>query len=112
VAIWLGVRAAAEGRSFNPMLSSNSKSCSDSGSQVQQSPLAWWVNSSSDVRSDTKYVRTIRGPVNERRKVRSGSAPVTTTQVAPTILKALGIRTQELDAVRLEHTLPLAHLGR
>jgi hypothetical protein len=30
--------------------------------------------------------------------------PVATTQIAPTILKVLGLAPAELDAVRLEHT--------
>ncbi len=38
------------------------------------------------------------------------STPVTTTQVAPTILEALGLKTHELKAVRIEHTKPLPHL--
>ena len=34
-------------------------------------------------------------------------APVTTTQIAPTILKALGLDPKALKAVRMEHTAPL-----
>jgi arylsulfatase A-like enzyme len=36
---------------------------------------------------------------------------VSTTQVAPTILRALGLAPRELQAVRLEHTRPLPYLG-
>ena len=35
------------------------------------------------------------------------TAPVTTTQIAPTILKALGLDPQALKAVQIEHTAPL-----
>ncbi len=38
-------------------------------------------------------------------------APVITTQIAPTILRALGLDPQALKAVRLEHTQPLVGLG-
>jgi hypothetical protein len=38
-------------------------------------------------------------------------APVDTTQVAPTILQALGLDPNQLDAVRLENTHPLPGLG-
>ena len=34
-------------------------------------------------------------------------APVTTTQIAPTILKALGLDPKALKAVQMEHTAPL-----
>ena len=37
-------------------------------------------------------------------KERSINAAVATTQIAPTILKALGLEAQELEAVRLEGT--------
>jgi hypothetical protein len=44
--------------------------------------------------------------------VRAGTVTQTVTlqQVAPTILKALGLKVHDLDAVRLEHThrLPVA----
>jgi hypothetical protein len=36
---------------------------------------------------------------------------VTTTQIAPTILRALGLDPQALKAARLEHTQPLGGLG-
>jgi len=39
-------------------------------------------------------------------------ARVDTTQIAPTILEALGIDPSQLDAVRLEHTHPLPGLDR
>ena len=35
------------------------------------------------------------------------AAPVETAQVAPTVLRALGLPVEELDGVRLEHTQPL-----
>lgn len=34
-------------------------------------------------------------------------APVETTQIAPSILKLLGLAPRALDAVRIEHTRPL-----
>jgi hypothetical protein len=58
---------------------------------------------------DTDVALLVAAPWTKGRTV---NAPVTTTQVAPTILRVLGIRTRELDAVRLEHTRPLPHLGR
>ncbi|MDT5028344.1 MAG: hypothetical protein QOE61_4770 [Micromonosporaceae bacterium] len=39
------------------------------------------------------------------------SQPVTTTQIAPTILRLLGIDPEELQAVRAEHTQTLPELG-
>jgi hypothetical protein len=39
-------------------------------------------------------------------------AKVDTTQIAPTILEALGLDPSQLDAVRLEHTQPLPGPGR
>ncbi|HWS47444.1 MAG TPA: alkaline phosphatase family protein, partial [Acidimicrobiia bacterium] len=39
-------------------------------------------------------------------------APVDTTQIAPTILNALGLDPTQLDAVQAEHTHPLPGLGR
>lgn len=41
---------------------------------------------------------------NPRFQERSVSTPVTTMQVAPTILKALGLDPAALDAVRIEGT--------
>jgi hypothetical protein len=38
-------------------------------------------------------------------------ANIDTTQIAPTILQALGLDPSQLDAVRLEHTPPLPGLG-
>jgi hypothetical protein len=38
------------------------------------------------------------------------SAPVSTVQVAPTILKSLGLDPQKLQSVRIEHTQPLPGL--
>jgi hypothetical protein len=58
---------------------------------------------------DTDVALLVAAPWTKGQTVQ---APVTTTQVAPTIIRALGIRTRELDAVRLEHTRPLPHLGR
>jgi type I phosphodiesterase/nucleotide pyrophosphatase len=43
-------------------------------------------------------------------KPRTVDAPVATTQVAPTILEALGLEPEELQAVRAEHVAPLPHL--
>jgi len=43
-------------------------------------------------------------------RARTVSDPVETTQVAPTILKALGLDPRALEAVRKEHTRPLPHL--
>jgi len=40
------------------------------------------------------------------------TSPVETTQIAPTILKALGLDPHDLDAVRREHTQALAGLPR
>ena len=37
--------------------------------------------------------------------------PVTTTQIAPTILAVLGLDPKALKAVREEHTAPLPGLG-
>jgi hypothetical protein len=42
---------------------------------------------------------------------RTIGATVDTTQIAPTILQALGLDPNQLDAVRLEHTSPLPGLG-
>jgi hypothetical protein len=58
---------------------------------------------------DTDVALLVAAPWSRGQTV---DAPVTTTQVAPTILKALGLRTRELDAVRLEQTRPLPHLGQ
>jgi type I phosphodiesterase/nucleotide pyrophosphatase len=44
-------------------------------------------------------------------KSQETAALVTTTQIAPTILRALGLDPQALKSVRLEHTQPLAGLG-
>ncbi len=41
---------------------------------------------------------------NPRLRAQTVSTPVTTMQVAPTILKALGLDPDELDAVRIEGT--------
>jgi hypothetical protein len=45
-----------------------------------------------------------------RREARAVEEPVTTTQVAPTILEALGLDREALEAVRREHVAPLPHL--
>jgi hypothetical protein len=37
----------------------------------------------------------------------SVTSPVATTQIAPTILNALGLNPSELEAVQLEHTTAL-----
>lgn len=44
-------------------------------------------------------------------RARTIPAPVSTTQIAPTILRALGLRPRELQAVRQEHTPTLPGLG-
>jgi len=44
-------------------------------------------------------------------KAQESTAMVTTTQIAPTILRALGLDPQALKAARLEHTQPLGGLG-
>ncbi len=58
---------------------------------------------------DTNVVMLLSNPSFEKRTVYSG---VETVQVAPTILKALGLNPWKLDAVRLEGTavLPALHL--
>ena len=57
---------------------------------------------------DTEVALLVARPWGNARTV---AAPVRTTQVAPTILKALGLRTRELQAVKMEHTKPLPLLG-
>jgi len=42
---------------------------------------------------------------------RTIKTPVATSQVAPTILEALGLEAGALDAVRIEHTPVLTGLG-
>src|SRR5262249_12301249 len=44
---------------------------------------------------------------NPRLSPRTVISPVETAQIAPTILKALGLDGRELDAVRMEGTAPL-----
>ncbi len=56
---------------------------------------------------DTHVGLLLSWPDLRPRKV---SDPVDTTQVAPTILKALGLDPRALDAVRKERTRPLPHL--
>lgn len=62
---------------------------------------------------DTNVVLLVANP---RFSPRGVSAPVTTAQVAPTILEALGLEPTALDAVRSEGTQVLpevaAQLGR
>lgn len=57
---------------------------------------------------DTRVALLVARPWGGARTVAS---PVSTTQVAPTILKALGIRIRELQAVKMEGTRPLPLLG-
>jgi len=58
--------------------------------------------------NDTGVALLVSGPWCDRhRKVHK---PVSTTQVAPTILRALGIDPRELQAVKMERTRPLPHL--
>jgi hypothetical protein len=49
---------------------------------------------------------------NPRLSARTIKTPVATSQVAPTILEALGLEAEALDAVRIEHTRLLPGLGR
>jgi type I phosphodiesterase/nucleotide pyrophosphatase len=49
---------------------------------------------------------------NPRLTARTIKTPVATSQVAPTILEALGLEARALDAVRIEHTQVLPGLGR
>ncbi len=49
---------------------------------------------------------------NPRLSARTIKTPVATSQVAPTILEALGLEGESLDAVRIEHTRVLPGLGR
>jgi len=48
---------------------------------------------------------------NPALKARTVKTAVATSQVAPTILRALGIDPNELQAVRIEHTAGLPGLG-
>ena len=48
---------------------------------------------------------------NPRFPARTIKTPVTSSQVAPTILEALGLEAGALDAVRIEHTPVLTGLG-
>jgi hypothetical protein len=59
------------------------------------------------VPGDIDVALLVVAPAVEHRMVRT---PVTTTQVAPTILEALGIPPGRLRAVREEHTEPLPQL--
>src|SRR5262249_52978090 len=54
--------------------------------------------------NDTGVALLVAGADLDRAEVRN---PVTTTQVAPTILRALGLDPDELDAVTVEHTRSL-----
>jgi hypothetical protein len=56
---------------------------------------------------DTHVALLVAGPGIEARTV---NEPVETMQVAPTILRALGLNPHALDAVRKEHTHELPHL--
>jgi len=58
-------------------------------------------------RDDTQAALMVSWPAVRARTV---SDPVSTTQVAPTILEALGLDPRALEAVRKEHTQPLPHL--
>ena len=49
---------------------------------------------------------------NPRLRARTIKTPVATSQVAPTILEALGLEAESLDAVRIEHTPVLPGLGQ
>jgi hypothetical protein len=52
-------------------------------------------------RDDTNVIMLFSNPSFSKKTVTS---PVETMQIAPTILKALGLDPNALDAVRLEHT--------
>jgi len=56
---------------------------------------------------DTNVGLIVSNPHIEARRVKT---PVSTSQVAPTILKALDIEPDELKAVRVEHTEALPGL--
>jgi hypothetical protein len=49
----------------------------------------------------------VNGAANDDRDARTHTEPVHTTQIAPTILRILGLRPEALKAVQLEHTAPL-----
>lgn len=49
---------------------------------------------------------------NPQLRARTVKTPVATSQVAPTILEALGLKAESLDAVRIERTQVLPGLGR
>ena len=57
---------------------------------------------------DTQVLLLVSNPRLEARKV---DEPVANKQVAPTILKALGLNPWDLQAVRHEHTRVLPRLG-
>ena len=68
---------------------------------------------------DTNVAMLIAGPTtNGAASAESGShgrviaAPVRTSQIAPTILKVLGVDPGELTAVRQEHTTVLPGVGQ
>ena len=56
--------------------------------------------------------RADRGVRCGRRRARRERPAVETTQIAPTILRLLGLNPQRLQAVRIEHTAVLPELGR
>jgi phosphatidylinositol-3-phosphatase len=58
---------------------------------------------------DTEVALLVSGPGLHGRRV---NVPVHTTQVAPTILRALGLEPSELEAVKMEGTRPLPYLSR
>ncbi len=57
---------------------------------------------------DTNVMMLVSSPALPARTV---SAPVTTAQVAPTILRALGLNPQSLQGVQIEGTEVLPALG-
>jgi len=58
---------------------------------------------------DTNVGLIVSNPHLSQRTIKT---PVATSQVAPTILEALGLEAESLDAVRVEHTDVLPGLGR
>jgi hypothetical protein len=59
-------------------------------------------------KDDTNVIMLVSNPSFKSKTVTS---PVETAQVAPTILKALGLNPNDLDAVKLEHTQTLPGLS-
>ena len=71
--------------------------------QGEQVPTRW----SRDGVDDTNVMLLVANPAFGARTV---SAPAATRQVAPTIVKALGLKPETLDAVRAEGTQVLSEV--